>query len=344
MKLLQFIWLTYYQLLLLTVANCISVKLSARIQDASTVAKTLALVVIIITGLVRLGQGYTLNFNDSFSKSIDEDINVTTIALSFYSGLFAYIGWNYLNTVMEEFQNPEKNLPRAIFIAVISCTVLYTLTIVAYFTTVSPEEMMSSSAVAVTFANKLYQPVAWLMPIFVAISCAGGMNGNLLTTSRIYFVSAREGHLPQIMAGVSTRFITPMPSVILMGILSCIYTLVGDIFTLINYTSFIQWFVIGLSVAALIYFRKQRPDAPRPLKISLFWPICYLIMTVFICAVPLMTAPQEVGMGLLIVCTGIPVYIIFVKWQPKQLIRFTVKFTKFFQKILIIYPDTNKLD
>ena len=42
-------------------------------------------------------------------------------------------------------------------------------------------------------------------------------------------------------------------------------------------------------------------------------------MTVFICAVPLITAPVEVGFGILIVCTGIPVYIIFVKWKPKAL-------------------------
>lgn len=54
------------------------------------------------------------------------------------------------------------------------------------------------------------------MPIFVALSCAGGANGNLLTTSRIFFVSAREGHLPLIMAGVSTTCITPLPAVMIM--------------------------------------------------------------------------------------------------------------------------------
>lgn len=54
------------------------------------------------------------------------------------------------------------------------------------------------------------------MPIFVALSCAGGANGNLLTASRIFFVSAREGHLPLIMAGVSTKRITPLPAVLTM--------------------------------------------------------------------------------------------------------------------------------
>lgn len=33
---------------------------------------------------------------------------VTSIALSFYSGLFAYNGWNYLNFIIEELKDPVK--------------------------------------------------------------------------------------------------------------------------------------------------------------------------------------------------------------------------------------------
>lgn len=57
--------LSFFIVVLLTLANCRSVKLSARIQDASTIAKTFALVVIIITGIVRLAQGQLYGIHNS---------------------------------------------------------------------------------------------------------------------------------------------------------------------------------------------------------------------------------------------------------------------------------------
>ncbi len=73
----------------------------------------------------------------------------TKIALSFYSGLFAYNGWNYLNFVIEELQDPVKNLPRAIAISCVLVTVVYVLTNIAFYTTLSVPEVLGSEAVAV---------------------------------------------------------------------------------------------------------------------------------------------------------------------------------------------------
>ena len=71
-----------------------------------TYAKLLALFVIMATGVVQLGKGKTENFNWD-----DTETDFAKIALSFYSGLFAYNGWNYLNFVIEELKDPVRNLP-----------------------------------------------------------------------------------------------------------------------------------------------------------------------------------------------------------------------------------------
>ena len=56
-----------------------------------------ALLLICTTGFVQLGKGNTGNFTWE-----DTETDPTVIALSFYSGLFAYTGWNYLNFIIEE--------------------------------------------------------------------------------------------------------------------------------------------------------------------------------------------------------------------------------------------------
>ena len=71
--------------------------MSVQVQDYFTYAKMFALIIISITGLVQLGHGRTEFF--TFENS---ETDVTVIALSFYSGLFSYTGWNYLNFIIEE--------------------------------------------------------------------------------------------------------------------------------------------------------------------------------------------------------------------------------------------------
>ena len=85
-----------------------------------------------------------------------------------------------------------RDLPRAIAISCIAVLFIYVLTIVAFHTTLSRPEVLGSEAVAVTFANRLYGKMAWIIPIFVACSTFGAVNGTLLTSSRLFYAGARK--------------------------------------------------------------------------------------------------------------------------------------------------------
>lgn len=71
---------------------------------------------------------------------------------------------NYLNFIIEELKDPVKNLPRAIAISCTLVTVVYVLTNVAFYTILSPDEVLGSSAVAVTFAERAFGMFAWTIP------------------------------------------------------------------------------------------------------------------------------------------------------------------------------------
>ena len=83
--------------------------------------------------------------------------------------------------------------------------------------------MLGSEAVAVTFANRLYGRMAWIIPIFVACSTFGAVNGQLLTSSRLFFAGAREGQMPGALTMISISRTTPVPSVIVISCLSLAY-------------------------------------------------------------------------------------------------------------------------
>ncbi|ELU15339.1 hypothetical protein CAPTEDRAFT_201482 [Capitella teleta] len=323
---------------ILTYINIKNVRWATRIQDVFTAAKLLALAVIIVAGLVMMGMGRTDYFKDPFA---DTTSDVGDISLAIYSGLFAYAGWNYLNFVTEEMVDPHRDMPRAIYISIPIVTVVYVMANVAYCTVISPSEIMQSNAVAVLFGNRVFGMMAWIVPVFVSLSTFGGVNGILFTSGRLFFVGARQGHLPQFLAMIHVRQYTPTPALIFTGGVSLLYLLSNDMWKLINYMSFIQWLSVGMSILGMLYLRRRNPNMPRPIKLPLFVPILFLACVFFLLVVPLYAEPYDTGMGILILCTGIPVYFIGIKWKnkPKSLEKFIKNFTIASQKMLECVPE-----
>ncbi|XP_045438532.1 asc-type amino acid transporter 1 isoform X7 [Pipistrellus kuhlii] len=201
-------------LMLLTWVNSSSVRWATRIQDIFTGGKLLALSLIIGMGFVQIFQGHFEELRPSNAFHFWMTPSVGHLALAFLQGSFAFSGWNFLNYVTEELVDPRKNLPRAIFISIPLVTFVYTFTNIAYFTAMSPQELLASNAVAVTFGEKLLGYFSWVMPVSVALSTFGGINGYLFTSSRLCFSGAREGHLPSLLAMIHVRRCTPIPALL----------------------------------------------------------------------------------------------------------------------------------
>lgn len=87
--------------------------------------------------------------NRLYHAESESPLYLGNLAVAFYSGLWAYDGWNNLNYVTEEIINPKRNLPLSILIAIPMVTVCYVLVNISYLLVMSPSEMMISDAVAV---------------------------------------------------------------------------------------------------------------------------------------------------------------------------------------------------
>ncbi|XP_038223330.1 large neutral amino acids transporter small subunit 2 [Zerene cesonia] len=326
-------------LCILTAINCISVRWTMRIQDVFTASKLLALVIIIISGLYYIGIGHTENFKDAFAG----EYGAGKVAVAFYSGLFAFGGWNYLNFVTEELQDPYKNLPRAIWIAMPMVTIIYVMANLAYFAVVSKMEMMSNSAVAVIFGDRLFGGWSWLIPVFVALSTFGGVNGVLFTSARLFATGAQEGHMPAFFSLFHIDKQTPIPSLIFTCFFSLLMLTTSNVFELINYFSQTLWLSVGASVVGMLWLRRTKPDMPRPIKVNLAIPYVFLVAIACLVFIPAFTQPKDTAIGLGILLSGIPVYYLCVKWQskPNSYHRFSGCILRFLQKLCsCIYVDS----
>ncbi|XP_038610636.1 B(0,+)-type amino acid transporter 1 [Tachyglossus aculeatus] len=323
-------------IMIITTVNALSVKLGSYVQNFFTAAKLIIVAVIIISGIVLLAQGNTKTFENSFD---DTKVSLGAISLAFYNGLWAYDGWNQLNYITEELKNPYRNLPLSIIIGIPLVTVCYVLINVSYFTVMTSTELLQSSAVAVTFGDRVLYPVSWIVPLFVAFSTIGAANGTCFTTSRLVYVAGREGHMLKILSYISVKRLTPAPAIIFYGIMGIIYIIPGDINTLINYFSFAAWVFYGLTVLALIVMRFTRKDLKRPIKVPIVIPILVTIISIYLVLAPIIGEPAWAYLYCVIfILSGLIFYFLFVYYKFSWAQKISKPFTMHLQMLLEVVP------
>ncbi|CAG7727474.1 unnamed protein product [Allacma fusca] len=318
--------------------NSYDVRITAKLQNVFLIAKIAALLVIAVTGMVAIANGHTEQFQDSMK---DSNFDPGSIALAFYSGIYAYGGANSLNYMTEEMKNPNRNLPWAIYISLAIITVIYILVNVAYFSVISPQEMILSEATAITFAEKLLGSWQWTVPVFVAISTFGGLSVGLMISARILFVGARNSQFPKMLAMIQYSRLTPAPSLVFIGLLSLVYLFISEIYTLINYAGFLYALSTAAVIAGMLYMRWKEPQRLRPIKINISLPVFYLVVSLFLFVLPIYVAPWEAGIGCLIVLTGIPVYYLLVRRKnlPQIFYKCNEICTIVVQKLFMALPE-----
>ncbi|CAH2067004.1 unnamed protein product, partial [Iphiclides podalirius] len=325
----------------LTAVNCYNVKWVTRVQDTFTAAKILALLVTFFASLWYLFSGHTENLENMMEGTITKP---GEIAIAFYTGLFSYSGWNYLNFVTEELKDPYKNLPRAICISMPVVTLVYALTNVAYFAVLTNAEIHASEAVAVTFSEKILGVVAWIMPLFVALCTFGSLNGAIYASSRLFFVGARNGHLPLAISLIDVKRLTPLPSLIFMCVVTLVLLMFNNVESLIVYVTAVEALFTLCSVTGLLWMRYTRPQLTRPIRVNLLLPVVFLIVCTFLVVFSCFTHPVEVGIGIAFIALGVPLFCIFIKWdnRPQWMHTACNAFNMACSKMFLCLPEDSK--
>lgn len=299
--------------------NYVGIRWGSLVQNVTTLAKTGALVLIVILalaiGLPRTGGFYSpLLPPGSFST--------VPFGLALVSVLWVYDGWADVTFVGGEVKEPQKNLPRVLIFGTLIIIALYLLVNVAYMAVLPVSEIRHSKLVAADVASALIGPTG---VVFVAgavmISTFGTLNGSVMTGGRILFAMANDGLLFKPIGKVHAKFQTPNVAIALEAGLGVLFVLAGTFERLADtfVTAIVPFY--ALAVAA-IYPLRRRAGYNPPVK-ALGYPVVpmvFVLATIFLLGSaiidPASRFPTLSVLG--VVLAGVPFYYLLLGREKSE--------------------------
>ena len=291
-----------------TAVNYLSVRFGGSIQVLLTSLKMGAILLIVVAGVL-FGTQKSIRMAPSVAPFGLGVIGAVLTAL--VPVMWAFNGFNDLGDLGEEIEHPEKNIPRAIILGLLTVGGLYLLANVAYFQVLPFSAIAQSQHVASdvvqSFAGS--RGARWLT-IAMAISALGALHVVVLTGARIPFAMARDGVFFQFAQRIHPTFRTPSGSLIFLGSIGAVLALSGTYEELYSLFVFAVWIFFALTAIALLRLRKTEPDLTRPYRA---WgypvtPLIFLIAAIALTANLWMVRPVRSSLGLAVLLAGIPFY------------------------------------
>ncbi|MFL6213493.1 MAG: APC family permease [Blastocatellia bacterium] len=332
---------------LLTWMNTRGLKLGKLVQNVFTVAKTGALLALIVLGIV-VGIGSHAahaNFGDLWTvRGTLTDVGpghlTAAIAFGLFVGicvaqtqsLFSADAWNNITFTAGEVKNPKRNIPLSLAFGTFLVIGLYLLANVAYLMTLPIEtiQTVTSNRVASATADVIFPGAgATIMAIAIMISTFGCNNGLILAGARAYWAMSRDGLFFK-SAGELNKNRVPAWGLVIQGIWAALLILprtvtedatthavtYGNLYgNLLDYVISAALIFYILTIAGLFVLRVKRPDAERPYKAFGYpvIPALYIIGASVILVVLFIYQTATTWPGLVIIATGVPVYFLWRK-------------------------------
>ena len=296
-------------ILLTATFNYVGIKWGSLVQNITTLAKTGALLLIIVLALA-IGLPQTGGY---FTPAVPPgSFSFAHFGLALVSVLWVYDGWADVSFVGGEVTDPERNLPRVLIYGTLIIIALYLLANVAYLAVLPVEEIRQSKLVAADVAEKLMGAAGVaFVSVAVMVSTFGTLNGSVMTGSRILFAMAADGLLFKPIAKVHPRFQTPGVAIGLGAGLGVVFVLIGTFEQLADtfVTAIVPFY--ALAVAAIFVLRRRAGYQP-PFRV----PGYPLVPAIFIVATVLLLGNAIVDPGsrwptigvLGVILLGIPIF------------------------------------
>jgi APA family basic amino acid/polyamine antiporter len=329
---------------LLTWANMRGLNYGKWLQNLFTVAKTGALIGLIVLAVfvgwnaAATGDNFGKFWSIRETQAVVPGLTAATafglfiaLCVSQTGSLFSADSWHSITFTAGEVRNPRRNLPLALALGAGSVIVLYLLANVAYLVALPLAEIQGapSDRVGTAALNKVFPGVAvTIMAVAIMISTFGCNNGLILSGARVYYAMARDGLFFR-PAGKLNPARVPAWGLLMQGVWAAalvlprtfdrtaydaakgVYGVYGNLYgALLDYVMSAALLFYVLTIVGLFRLRRLRPNVERPYKAFGYpvVPALYVVGAAVLVVVLLIYRPLTTWPGFFIVLLGVPVY------------------------------------
>src|SRR5579863_790513 len=232
--------------------NFRGVRGGAQVSNIFTAAKLLPLLAVIVLGGAVMWAHHS-NVSPAPVHASTADWLRAMLLLA-----FAYGGFETALAPMSEARNPRRDVPFALFAALVACTLIYALIQYVVVGTL-PDAAHSERPLADVARLALGHFGAGLVAIGALVSFYGYLSAKILAMPRVTFALAEQGDFPRAFGAVHPRFKTPYVSLLVFALLIWGFALMGEFKWNLTLSAIARLFYYAVGCAALPVLRRRRP-------------------------------------------------------------------------------------
>ena len=276
-----------------TVINLFGQKFVKLVMNMATAGKLAALILIIVAGVVLLittGASHSLSSVDQITQNghkIVPALTTTGLVMAVVSAFYAFTGFESVASGSEDMQEPEKNLPKAIPLAILVIAAIY-IGVVAVAMVLDPKALMTTKqvvAISAIFKNDILRDV---ILVGALISMLGINVASSFNAPRILEAMAREHQLSATLTK-RTKNNFPIKTFFISEALAILVPLafqynMTNLITLSAMVRFLGFIIVPLAVICFYYGKNKQPILPAPKNVwtDIFVPILSIALVIFL--------------------------------------------------------------
>jgi APA family basic amino acid/polyamine antiporter len=287
--------------------HLVGIRQGSALQIASTLLKLALIVAFIIAGLAT-GGGQSVSF---MPKAGDSALIFSApFAMSLVFVMYAYSGWNAATYIVSEIKDPQRSLPKALFLGTGTVILLY-LALNAVFLYTTPVAALAGQLnVAQVVGTHIFgQSGGRIVGALICLGLISTISAMMWIGPRVTMTMGEDLPMLRLFARRSANGV-PAVAISFQLVVASLLLCTGSFEAVLDFIQFSLTFCSFLTVLGMVKLRFTRPDFPRPYRA---WgypltPIVFLGTTALIMYYLITARPLQSFLGFLMMCVGLLLY------------------------------------